>query len=74
MSRKFANTTERVAVVAWELCNGRGLTAKQVAELTGLSHAAAYKMLEKLSLAFPLVKVGQVWSMMEGVRLPKITG
>lgn len=54
-------TTERISVIVWQLAEGEALTTAQVAELAGISHDGAYKMLQKMSRAIPILCFDGEW-------------
>lgn len=61
--RRETVTTERVALVAWLLCNNRGVkfTTADLARRVDLGHAATWAMLDKMSRAVPIVQDIDGW-------------
>ena len=53
--------TERVGVIVWQLAHGDALTTAQVAEIAGISYNGAYRMLQKLSRAIPILCFDGEW-------------
>jgi len=51
------DTTPAVARLTYHLCHGEAVTVYQAASLTGLTLDGARKMLDRMSLAIPLVFV-----------------
>jgi len=54
-------TTERVAVIVWQLAHGEALSTAQVAEIAGITQRGARQMLEKLSRVIPILPFGGEW-------------
>lgn len=48
-------TTERVALVTWELSNGRELTTAEIAAMTEQTPVGAYLMMCRISRNLPIV-------------------
>ena len=53
--------TERVALVAWYLAEGRTLTEGQMQGLLGVSKQAVSKMMRKIARVRPIVKMRGEW-------------
>ena len=47
-------TTERVALVAWRLAQGRAMSTRQVAELTRLTRFGAWQMMQLVARVLPV--------------------
>jgi len=54
-------TTERVAVIVWQLADGEALTTAQVAEIAGISRQGAFQMLQKLARVIPILCFDGEW-------------
>ena len=59
--------TERVARATWLLAQGREVTVRELAQHLEITPRGARAMLEKISLALPLVDDGGVWRVCSGV-------
>jgi hypothetical protein len=53
--------TERVALIVYELTVGGTVTTAQVAQMTGITHSGAWRMLGKLSRVLPLTEENGQW-------------
>lgn len=57
--------TERVAIVVRCLMQGRALTTREVADMTGISSHGAYQMLSRMSRVVPVYQVDRrTWAML----------
>lgn len=54
-------TTERVAVVMWELMSGNMLSTAQIADLCGISFTGAWLMMSKISRVRPIYQQDGLW-------------
>ena len=53
--------TERIGLIVWQLAHGEALTVNQVADIAGITYQGAWRMLEKLSRAIPILCFGGEW-------------
>lgn len=53
--------TERIALVAWRLAQGNAYTAREVADMTGLTWFGAHRLLCKVSRTLPIYSDGGKW-------------
>lgn len=53
--------TERVALIVYGLTVGGTVTTAQVAQMTGITHSGAWRMLNKLARVLPLAEEDGRW-------------
>jgi len=53
--------TERAALVAWHLAHGEALTTDNIADLVGVCHSTAYRMMCKLARILPIIHANNHW-------------
>lgn len=58
---EFLTAQERAAIVAWDLAQGRRMTTRQVATMTGLSMRGARALLSRMSRVIPIYRDGMHW-------------
>jgi hypothetical protein len=47
---------ERAALIAWHLAHGEGITTAEIANMTGLTWAGAWYLMERLARVLPIYR------------------
>lgn len=58
-------TTERVALVVWQIANGNSLSTADVAKMLCITHSGAWRLLAKLCRVLPVSMTDGVWHKMQ---------
>ena len=58
-------TTERIALTTWLLSSGHSLKTSDVAQRLEISRTGAYKMLDRMSRAIPLILENGFWRVVD---------